>query len=91
MWEKRIACQTYHKFPGNKWAEEEFRTYKTKTRFGECVEINLAERGSFIGGKLWVREIRKKGKDGHQTSIISTDFTSSITDIGVNMFSRWCR
>ena len=42
------------------------------------VEMDLAERGSFIGGKIWVREIRKKGKNGHQTSIISTDYSSLL-------------
>jgi hypothetical protein len=89
MWKQRISCQTYHKFPKDKWSDKEFQTYKIKTDFGEFVEMDLAERGSFIGGKIWVREIRKKGKNGHQTSIISTDYSSLLSDIAVNMFSRW--
>ncbi len=89
MWKNRISCQTYNKFPGDKWSEKEFKTFKVKTRFGESVDMKLAERGIFSGKTIWLREIRKIGKKGHQTSIISSDFISSTEDIAVNMFSRW--
>ncbi len=51
--------------------------------------MKLAERGTFPGGKLWVREIRKLRKDGHQTAIISTDFTRELTASAATMFARW--
>jgi len=40
--------------------------------------MKLAERGTMIGSgkdKLWVREIRKLTKSGHQTSIVSTAYS----------------
>ncbi len=89
LWTQRIACQTYRKFPGEKWPEKEFSSVKVKTPFNNEVIIELAERGSFIGGRLWVREIRKLGKEGHQTAVISTDFTSSPETIAMQMFNRW--
>ncbi|MBF0548762.1 MAG: hypothetical protein HQM08_30345 [Candidatus Riflebacteria bacterium] len=51
--------------------------------------MSLAERGIFLGGKLWVREIRKLSKKWHQISIISTDFFSEAAQIASNMFARW--
>ena len=49
----------------------------------------LAERGIFLGGRLWVREIRKLTKTGHQTSIISTDYLRDLTRTAATMFARW--
>lgn len=34
--------------------------------------MQLAERGTFLGGQVWVREIRKLTDTGHQTAILST-------------------
>jgi hypothetical protein len=36
--------------------------------------MQLAERGTFLGGEVWVREIRKLTGSGHQTSILATDY-----------------
>jgi len=36
--------------------------------------MKLAERDTFLGGKLWVREIRHQKKSGHQTAIIPTNY-----------------
>jgi hypothetical protein len=38
---------------------------------------------------IWVREIRRLTPSGHQTSIITTNFSLSIEHIGVYMFARW--
>ena len=89
MVKQRIACQTYRKYPSEKWPEKEFHRCEVKMHYGEHVEMELAERGCWLGGKLWVREIRKKGKNGHQTSVLSTDFRSLQTEIASHMFSRW--
>lgn len=90
MWqEHRVACQTYHKYPKDNWAEEEFSEC-TITRFhsGENTMM-LAERGVYLGGKVWVREIRRMKASGHQTSLVSTDFTQDYGVLAADMFDRW--
>ena len=89
MKEKRIACITYHKFPGNDWPEDEFRSQKVVLKGGHVVEMNLAERGTKLSNGLWVREVRKLTRNHHQTSVISTDYTSDLLSVSVAMFSRW--
>jgi hypothetical protein len=89
MWEKRIACQTYHKYPKEDWPESEFDEREVLLLHGERVKMRLAERGVFLGGKLWVREIRKQTETGHQTSVVSTDFISAACQIAGHMFMRW--
>lgn len=64
MWEKRIACQTYLKYPDEDWSESEFHEQKVSLVSGHVVDMNLAERGTFLGNKIWVREIRKLNKGG---------------------------
>ena len=64
---KQIACITYHKHPGDNWPETEFTKQPVNLVTGEAVEMALAERGTWLGGKLWVREIRKLTETGHQT------------------------
>jgi hypothetical protein len=89
MWKDRIACQTYNKYPKADWPEKEFSEYEVTLVFGEKVKMKLAERGVYLGKKIWVREIRKLTEKKHQTSIISTDYESDITDISSHMFARW--
>jgi transposase len=89
MKEKRIACLTYHKHPGEDWAEEEFQLRTVKLVTGQTVEMRLAERGTCLSNGLWVREIRKLTTRGHQTSILSTDYRSDIPPIAGAMFARW--
>ncbi len=91
MWEKRIACCTYRKFVKDKWAESEFKYFEVKLSNGEIEKMLLAERGLFLGKAIWVREIRKLTKSGHQTSIITTDFVHKKADIAPQMFTRWCQ
>lgn len=95
MWQKhRIACMTYHKHPGENWAEEMFIEYDVKMPNGEMVKIKLAEMGSLVGsGKdaMWMREVRKLTESGHQTSVISTFWQSPHTQLAARMFSRWCQ
>jgi hypothetical protein len=74
LWEKRIASQTYRKGKLEAWPVEEFREYAAGLPNGEEQPMKLAERGVWLGNKLWVREIRRLGSDGHQTAIIITDF-----------------
>ena len=95
---RRIAFCTYRKNVKNKWDISEFQEYTVKNKSGETVCLKLAERSTYLTtrkkkGKpvegIVVREIRKLCPSGHQTAIITTNFSMSITDIGLNMFARW--
>jgi len=89
MKDKRIACLTYHKYPGNEWSEDEFHDCTVTMANGETATMKLAERGSCMSNKLWVREIRKLTNRGHQTAIVSTDYVSEAATLAVSMFARW--
>lgn len=94
LWQKRVSIATYKKHVTDKWVETEFAEYTGKLPFGNEKSIELAERGVLLQNKgsrkkIWAREIRKKSKSGHQTSIITTNFTLSIIMIGLYMFARW--
>ena len=95
LWQDyRIAICTYNKNVKDKWPEEEFFTHKGKLPTGQEQEIELAERGVLLQNrgskkKIWVREVRKKSKSGHQTSIITTNYLLPTIMIGLYMFSRW--
>jgi len=89
MREKRIACLTYNKHPGEDWPAEEFQRQSVKLADGNEVEMLLAERGVLLGEELWVREIRKQRKSGRQTSILATDYSTASGAVAAAMFARW--
>ena len=94
LWQKRIAISTYKKNVKDKWDENEFLEYTGKLPFGTEKRIELAERGVLLQNKgsqkkIWAREIRKQSKSGHQTSIITTNYSLPIILIGLYMFARW--
>ena len=95
---QRIAFCTYRKNVKEQWDISEFKEYKVKDKFGETVVMRLAERETVltaqkVKGKpaeeIRVREIRKLNESGHQTAIITTNHSLSITDTGLYMFARW--
>src|ERR1035441_654342 len=79
MGKKRIAILTYHKFPRQDWRSEEFQRHSVELAGGETVTMQLAERGTQLSNKLWLREIRKLTESGHQTSILTTNFQVPMT------------
>ena len=89
MGKKRIAILTYHKFPQDDWRSEEFQLHSVELAGGETVTMKLAERGSQLSNKLWVREIRKLTDSGHQTSILTTNLQAPMTTLAVSLFARW--
>jgi len=91
MKQKQIAVLTYHKYPGEDWALEEFVERQVALVSGEVVSMKLAERGTQLPGKLWVREVRKLTASGHQTAILSTDDHTELTSLAASMFARWCQ
>lgn len=88
---RRIACTTYHKHPKEDWPLTEFSTQVLEGIAGNQVTVQLAERGTLLSNKLWVREIRRLSSTGHQTSIITTDYKSDFKMIGLKMANRWCQ
>ena len=89
MWKERIACQTYRKYPGENWPTTEFEEMTVLMPGSHRILMRLAERKVNLGEKIEVREIRKLAETGHQTAIISTDYTSSRTAVAAHMFARW--
>lgn len=89
MKQLRIAILSYHKFPGEKWPEEEFGKCSVALAGGEVVTMQLAERGTMLSNRLWVREVRKLSEGGHQTSILSTNYQAGSTVLAASMFARW--
>jgi hypothetical protein len=89
---QRIAALTYHRYPdGEDWRETEFQEQAVQLVSGETVRMKLAERGTYLGARpgLWVREVRKLGADGHQVSIVSTNFTGDAASQAVALMARW--
>jgi hypothetical protein len=86
---QRIACLTYHKFPGEDWSTEEFAPCRVRLASGEVVTMELAERGTRLSNKLWVREVRKRSERGHQTAILCTDYRGEAAPLAAAMFARW--
>jgi len=89
MRQQRVACLTYHKYPGPNWPEDEFREHRVRLGSGEELPMKLAERGVFLSRTLWVREVRKLSISGHQTSVLATDYLSEMPLLAGAMFSRW--
>jgi hypothetical protein len=89
MLRKRIAVLTYHKFPNQNWPETEFNPCSVQLVGGEIVTMRLAEHGTQLSNKLWVREIRKLTHAGHQTAILTTNYQAPMTTLAVSLFARW--
>ena len=89
MKNRRIACLTYRKYPGEDWPQEEFFPTEVRLASGERTTIQLAERGTRLSNRLWVREFRKLSVSGHQTALLSTDYRGAGAVLAPAMFSRW--
>jgi len=91
LWQKRIAVLTYHKFPQEQWRQQEFLAHRVAVASGETVSMKLAERGTQLSNKLWLREIRKLSDSGHQTAILTTNFQAPLATLAASLFARWCQ
>lgn len=86
----RIAILTYHKHPGEDWAQSEFSDTAVTLVNGDQVSLSLAERGTRLSNGHWLREIRKRdASSGHQTAILSSDYRSDKSRLAAAMFARW--
>ena len=91
MMQEHIAIISYHKFPEAAWDNSEFTHYEVKLINGEVVRLELAERGTRLSNGLWVRQVRSRSEQGHQTSILTTDFQSLMEQVAATAFARWCQ
>ena len=91
MWALRIAVLTYHKFPEETWAEAEFRRCPVRLINGQEVELELAERGVCLSNGFWLREVRQREADGHQTPMLCSDFQRELNAAAAALFARWCQ
>ena len=91
MWVLRIALITYHKFPQEQWAQEEFSPRKVRLINGEEVELCLAERGVCLSNGFWMRELRQREASGHQVSMLCSDYQRELSAAAVALFARWCQ
>jgi hypothetical protein len=67
--EKRVACSTYHKFPGEDWPECEFMPDQMTSSNGEQIELKLAE-GGYVSDQQAVGK-RDPKTDGPRPSNLS--------------------
>jgi len=86
-----IAALTYHRYPKGDWPAEEFQEQAVKLASGETVRMKLAERETRVGKRpgLLVREVRKLVPDGHQVSIVSTNWLGDGAAQAVALMARW--
>src|SRR5207247_9610701 len=77
LFEKRIAILTYHKFPRQDWPVEEFTAHRVQLAGGQAVTMKLAERGTQLSNKPWVREIRMLIDGVQQPSLLTSSFQPS--------------
>ena len=89
MKKRRIACLTYHKYPGEDWPRDEFIATEVHMASGQQITIRLAERGTKLSNGLWVREFRKLSESWHQTAFLSTDYRAPGAVLAPAMFGRW--
>lgn len=88
LWsEHRVAILTYKKNVKDKWAESDFTEHKFEIGPNE-VKMELCEKNT-EWNNVKLREVRKKNKDSHQTSIITTNRKLTTILIAIKMFSRW--
>jgi hypothetical protein len=91
LFAKRIAILTYHKFPKEDWPVEQFAPHRVELAAGQTVTMKLCERGTRLSNNLWVREIRKLTDSGHQTAMLTTNFSAPMPVLAASMFARWCQ
>lgn len=88
LWENyRIAVITYRKNVKDKWDEKEFINIDTEV-IEKTITMQICEKEADLCD-MKMREIRKLGESGHQTSIITTNMEIKTEVVAGKMFSRW--
>ncbi|HED38022.1 MAG TPA: hypothetical protein ENI76_07245, partial [Ignavibacteria bacterium] len=88
LWtEHRIAVLTYRKNVKDKWNDSDFIEQEIEIDSNK-VKMELSEKSIKLNN-VKLREVRKKNKNSHQTSIITTNKKLTTLFIAIKMFSRW--
>ncbi|ETR68131.1 MAG: hypothetical protein OMM_04743 [Candidatus Magnetoglobus multicellularis str. Araruama] len=88
-WDKKgFDILTYRKGNYDPWPLENFIEVE-KVICGNIVKYNLGQRSIKLSNGMWVREIRRLCKNGHQTSIITTLQKPCFVELAYRMFFRW--
>lgn len=88
---ERIAALTYHRYPKEEWPLGEFQAQTVRLWHGETVPMKLAEREVHLGQRpgVKVREIRKLAADGHQVSMVTTNWLGDAGSQAAALAARW--
>lgn len=88
LWDDyHIAVITYRKNVPDKWDESSFKD-TVVTVLGQNATTHICEQEVVLDG-FTMREIRRLGEDGHQTSVITTNRFISKEVAAGKMFGRW--
>lgn len=90
LWnEYRIACQTYNKYPKEKWDDNDFIDVEVTLPFGSVEKTKIADKTIYDKtNDFYYREVRQLTETGHQVSVVSMDFINSAGQIYGFMDSR---
>jgi transposase len=93
LWQERIAILSYAKRckATEDWPAEEFAAKTVLLINGQSIEFSMAERGVRLSNDYWVREVRHRDEQGHQTAIITTDWIDSMEKVVAALYARWCQ
>jgi transposase len=84
-----VDIVTYRKGKTDLIAEESFYLMAEQIE-GKRVEYNLHDRSvALLDGKLWLRQVSRLNRPGHQTHIITSRQDLSPVTIAYRMFERW--
>jgi len=88
LWNQhQVAVLTYNKNVKDLWDESDFEEIQVESHMGKT-SLMLKEKQIEVDG-VTMREVRELSKDGHQTSILTTNKVLSLVLIALNMFARW--
>jgi transposase len=84
-----VDIVTYRKGKTDLIAEESFYLMAEEID-GKRVEYNLHDRSvALLDGKLWLRQVSRLNRPGHQTHIVTSRQDLSPVTIAYRMFERW--
>jgi transposase len=84
-----IDLVTYRKGKAELIPEEAF-DLMTEEIEGKKIEYRLHDRSvTFLDGKLWLRQVSRLNRTGHQTHIVTSRQDLSPVTIAYRMFERW--
>jgi hypothetical protein len=94
LWKHRVAAITYRKAVKDLWPESEFKETEVPIPGVGSSTMLLATRQSALcagEASIPVTEVRKLGKGGHQTVVMTTALQLAAPVVAGRMFARWCQ